>query len=481
MPLEGLQLGKYRLVRLIGSGGMGDVYLGEDVRLSRQLAIKVMRAEVSPYPDEDAVKDGARLFQREMKAIATLDHPHILPLYDYGEELLHQTTLIYMVMPFRPEGSLADWLRQRNPSEPLPLQDIASLVSQAAEALQKAHDHQIIHQDVKLSNFLIRRKKDVSSPPDLQLADFGIAKINSATSSMSHASRGTPISMAPEQWNGDPVPATDQYALAIMTYQLLTGRPPFRGRPEQMMYQHLTVPPPPPSTFRKDLPASIDAVLLHALAKRPQERFPSISEFAVAFQQAMQSTGDLYATLAISEGEAATGTKRELMLPGGRKAQVSLPQGVQDKQVLRLEGLGEPYYAGGPLGALVLTLAISSQDKPAPPKEAVDDGTVASSSSSDRAGTTETIDEPSPPPSEVSAVSVDPQRAQKSKPGIPTGEQPPASLPPTQYAPRPAIAPTQFAKGASEPGVGARVPSGPPLFQDKPATQSASERQATPQ
>jgi len=432
MPLEGLQLGKYRLVRLIGSGGMGDVYLGEDVRLSRQLAIKVMRAEVSPYPDEDAVKDGVRLFQREMKAIATLDHPHILPLYDYGEELLHQTTLIYMVMPFRPEGSLADWLRQRNPSEPLPLQDIASLVSQAAEALQKAHDHQIIHQDVKLSNFLIRRKKDVSSPPDLQLADFGIAKINSATSSMSHASRGTPISMAPEQWNGDPVPATDQYALAIMTYQLLTGRPPFRGRPEQMMYQHLTVPPPPPSTFRKDLPASIDAVLLHALAKRPQERFPSISEFAVAFQQAMQSTGDLYATLAISEGEAATGTKRELMLPGGRKAQVSLPQGVQDKQVLRLEGLGEPYYAGGPLGALVLLLSISSQDKTALSKEAGDDETVASSgspnarskavltsSSSQRTGTTETRDEPSPPPSEVSAVSVDPQRAQKSKPSIP--------------------------------------------------------------
>jgi eukaryotic-like serine/threonine-protein kinase len=81
MPLEGLQLGKYRLVRLIGSGGMGDVYMGEDARLSRQLAIKVMRAEVSPYPDEDAVKEAARLFQREMKAIARLDHPHILTLF----------------------------------------------------------------------------------------------------------------------------------------------------------------------------------------------------------------------------------------------------------------------------------------------------------------------------------------------------------------------------------------------------------------
>jgi hypothetical protein len=493
MPLEGLQLGKYGLVRLIGSGGMGDVYIGEDARLSRQLAIKVMRAEVLPYPDEDAVKEAARLFQREMKAIARLDHPHILPLYDYGEELLHQTTLIYMVMPFRPEGSLADWFRQRNTPEPLPLQDIASLVSQATEALQYAHDHQIIHQDVKLSNFLIRRKKDVSSPPDLQLADFGIAKISSATSNVSHASRGTPISMAPEQWNGDPVPATDQYALAIMTYELLTGRPPFRGRPEQMMYQHLTVAPPPPSIFRKDVPASIDAVLLHALAKKPQERFPSISAFAVAFQQAMQSTGDLYATLAISEGEAATGTTRELTLPGGRKAQVSIPQGVHDKQVLRLEGLGEPCYAGGPLGVLVLTLAISSQDKTALAREAVYDETVASSSfpnaiskavltngSSHSGGTTETIDEPAPPTSEVSAVNVDPQLAQQSKPGITTGEQPPASLPPTQYALPPAIAPTQLAKDSSGPAARAPVPSSPPIFQDKPVTQPASERQAPP-
>src|SRR6266571_880390 len=312
MPLEGLQLGKYRLVRLIGSGGMGDVYLGEDVRLSRQLAIKVMRAEVSPYPDEDAVKDGARLFQREMKAIARLDHPHILPLYDYGEELLHQTTLIHMVMPFRLEGSLADWLRQRNTIEPLPLQDIASLLSQATEALQYAHDHQIIHQDVKLSNFLIRRKKDLSSTPDLQLADFGIAKISSATSSVSHASRGTPIYMAPEQWNGDPVPATDQYALAIMTYELLTGRAPFRGRPEQLMYQHFQTSPQPPSSMQQGLPASIDAVLLHALAKQPEERFASIADFAAAFDEALSGHGDLFATLAISEEEAARGTQREL-------------------------------------------------------------------------------------------------------------------------------------------------------------------------
>src|SRR6266496_149182 len=113
MSLEGLQLGKYRLSRLIGSGGMGDVYIGEDAGIGRQVAVKVMRAEPSSYPDEDAPRHGERLFQREMRAVAMLDHPHILPLYDYGEELLHKTTLMYMVMPFRQEGSLADWLRQR--------------------------------------------------------------------------------------------------------------------------------------------------------------------------------------------------------------------------------------------------------------------------------------------------------------------------------------------------------------------------------
>ncbi len=115
MPLEGLQLGRYRLVRLIGSGGMGDVYQGEDAHINRQVAIKVMRAETLPYPEENANNQAARLFQREMKAIAALDHPHILPLYDYGEEMLHKTPLMYMVMPFRSEGSLADWLRQRGP------------------------------------------------------------------------------------------------------------------------------------------------------------------------------------------------------------------------------------------------------------------------------------------------------------------------------------------------------------------------------
>src|SRR6266581_2335063 len=210
MPLDGLQLGHYQLQRLIGSGGMGEVYQALDTRL----------------------------FQREMRAITTLDHPHILPLFDFGEATINKATLTYMVMPYRPEGSFADWLQERGSSDMLPPQDVAYFLLQAADALQHAHEHQLIHQDVKPSNFLIRKRTVDPNHPDLLLADFGIAKFTTATATASQSIRGTPAYMAPEQWDGQPVAASDQYALAIMAYQLLTGRPPFQGGPGQIMRQH---------------------------------------------------------------------------------------------------------------------------------------------------------------------------------------------------------------------------------------------------
>src|SRR5215471_5960004 len=105
MSLEGRQLGRYRLQQLLGSGGMGEVYLATDLSLNRQLAIKVIRAEAASYPEAQAAQEAARLFQRELRAIAALDHPHILPLFDHGEERTGRTTLTYMIMPYRKEGS----------------------------------------------------------------------------------------------------------------------------------------------------------------------------------------------------------------------------------------------------------------------------------------------------------------------------------------------------------------------------------------
>src|SRR6266852_2388533 len=290
MPLEGQQLGRYRLLSLIGSGGMGKVYLAEDTLIDRQVAIKVIRAETSSHPDSTPVQQAMRLFQREAKAIAKLNHPHILPLFDFGEESIEAVTLTYMVMPFCPDGSLSDWLQQRDKTDVPSTHEVAYLLDQAADALQYAHDQQIVHQDVKPHNFLIRRGRN-STLSDLLLTDFGIAKVTALSADKSYSIRGTPLYMAPEQWEGRPVPATDQYALATMVYQLLTGRPLFQGGRVSVRYQHMKVQPQPPSTLNPRVTPEIDAVLLRALAKSPADRLPSVSSFAQAFKQAAIGTG----------------------------------------------------------------------------------------------------------------------------------------------------------------------------------------------
>ncbi len=292
MTLSALQNDRYRILHLLGSGAMGEVYLVEDTRINRQVAIKVVRAEATAYPNSHAAREAARLFQREARAIAQLNHPNILPLFDFGEEKLNNALFTYMVMPFCSEGSFSNWLQQHGDPASLSLNDIAQLVYQAADALQYAHDHGIIHLDVKPSNFLIRSRQDSPNRPELLLADFGVAKLSAATSDSSQAVRGTPIYMAPEQWRGQAVPATDQYALAVMAYRLLTGRYPFEGRSEQIMYQHFTAQPQPPGTFDPRIPANLDAVILRTLAKNPQDRFASISQFARAFQQAAESNSN---------------------------------------------------------------------------------------------------------------------------------------------------------------------------------------------
>ena len=286
MPLEELQNGRYRLLRLIGKGAMGQVYLAEDTRIDRQIAIKVIQTEMHPYPDDESTRDAVRLFHREAQTIARLNHPHILPLFDFDEASSDGSTPTYMVMPYCPEGSLGEWLRQRK-DQPLASHDVVQLVNQAADALQYAHDHGIIHRDVKPANFLIRSNRENPNCPDLLLADFGVAKLSAVATRSSQSIRGTPSYMSPEQWSGAPVPATDQYALAVMVYELLAGRVPFHGNPSQVMYQHLTTHPQPPSAFNPHLAPAVDAVLTRALAKDPAERFPSVSDFARALQRAL--------------------------------------------------------------------------------------------------------------------------------------------------------------------------------------------------
>ena len=356
MAIEELQDGRYHFVRSLGSGGMGEVYLMQDLRINRQVAIKVIRSEGASSPESTAAKEAARLFQREAKAIAALEHPNILPLYDFGEEIRDGMTVTYMVMPYCTEGSLASWLRQRNNAEPLSLQDVSHLIDEAADALQYAHDQNVMHLDVKASNFLLRSNKKNPNRPILLLADFGIARSSVTVASSSRTIRGTPSSMAPEQWSSNPVPATDQYALAVMTYEMMVGRAPFVGSMEQVMYQHFSAQPLPPSTYYPQLPPAVDTVILRALAKQSQDRFPSIADFATAFDETIQSSPNLLlpgseetiasdvhirATLAISQGEAQLGTNRVITLPGGQHVNVTIPAGVSDGHIIRVQDQGE--------------------------------------------------------------------------------------------------------------------------------------------
>jgi serine/threonine protein kinase/WD40 repeat protein len=303
--LVGTSLGGYTLTRLLGSGGMGAVYLAIDPKIGQQVAIKVIRTDPADYPDSASTIRAAERFKQEARAIASLDHLHILPLYRYGEEQTDHGQQAYMVMQYRPEGSLWDWIRQRAsrttsevypPSHiqdsnqpfglegtwPLSVEEAGEYLQQAASALQYAHDRGIIHRDIKPANFLLRFEEGKSV--HLLLSDFGLAKFFSSNSATSHVF-GTPIYMAPEQFNGEAGPGSDQYALAIMIYCFLTTHPPFEGDPMRLMHQHLFIEPAPPRRFNPVLPEGVEKAVLQALAKKPADRHASIAAFANAFTQ----------------------------------------------------------------------------------------------------------------------------------------------------------------------------------------------------
>ncbi len=300
--LLGTTVGGYVLKQFIGSGGMGAVYLAEDQAIGQQVAIKIIRTDSIDLPDASAADRALERFKQEARAVASLDHLHILPLYRYGEEQTDTGKRAYMVMQYRPEGSLWDWLRRRGGMNsgigrasvlppalpdawPLGLAEANEYLQQAASALQYAHDRGIIHRDIKPANFLLRI--DGGHTVHLLLSDFGLAKFF-ASSSATSSILGTPTYMAPEQFEGNAGPEADQYALAVMIYFFLAGRAPFEGEPLRLMHAHIMEPPPPIRSFAPALPPAIEPVLAKALAKRPADRFPTIADFASAFQAAIR-------------------------------------------------------------------------------------------------------------------------------------------------------------------------------------------------
>ncbi|HET8854160.1 MAG TPA: serine/threonine-protein kinase, partial [Ktedonobacteraceae bacterium] len=221
----GQQLGNYRLVTLLGEGGYAQVYLGQHVRLDLQAAIKVLRTYLTSSEAEH--------FQHEAQTIARLAHPSIVRVFDFDV----QDGVPFLVMDYAPNGSL----RRRHPKgSTLPLPQIVSYVKQVAAALQYAHEQKFIHRDVKPENMLLGRQQEVL------LSDFGLAALAHSSGSLStQEAVGTLPYMAPEQIEGHPRAASDQYALGVVVYEWLCGVRPFEGSMTEVMVQHLTMPPPP--------------------------------------------------------------------------------------------------------------------------------------------------------------------------------------------------------------------------------------------
>jgi ABC-type transport system substrate-binding protein/tRNA A-37 threonylcarbamoyl transferase component Bud32 len=265
---SGQQFGNYRLVRLLGQGGYAEVYLGQHLRLSQQAAIKVLHTHLTDSEAEH--------FQQEAQTISQLLHPSIIRVFDYDV----QDGVPFLVMDYAAGGSL----RQRYPKgNAVPLPQIVSYVKQVAEALQYAHEQKLIHRDVKPENMLLGRRDEVL------LSDFGIATIAHSSGSLSTKEAvGTLVYMAPEQIEGHPRAASDQYALGCVVYEWLCGTRPFEGSPTEVMVQQLSMPPPPLHEKVTTIPLGVEEVVLRALAKDPKVRFASVRDFAVALELASQ-------------------------------------------------------------------------------------------------------------------------------------------------------------------------------------------------
>jgi serine/threonine protein kinase len=270
--LIGKMLGQYQILELAGKGGMAAVYKAHQPSLNRYVALKVLPAYLAQ--DEQFVVR----FRQEALAAAALRHPNIMVIYDVGQD----QNLHYIAAEYLEGSTLAQVLEQQR--GPLPLPRTVSIINQLASALDFAHQRGLVHRDVKPSNAFV-------GPGDhVTLMDFGIVKALTGGMQMTRTGSaiGTPEYMSPEQAEGRPVDQrSDIYSLGVVLYQVLTGRVPFEAKsPTQILLAHVTQPPTPPTQINPAIPRAVEAVVLRALAKRPEERWTTAGEMAQALARA---------------------------------------------------------------------------------------------------------------------------------------------------------------------------------------------------
>ena len=266
----GKQIDRYRIIERLGMGGMAVVYKAFDTRLERDVALKLIRVDEIPASQHERLM---KRFEREAKAMAKFSHPNIVPVYDYGEV----DGSPYLVMEYIPGGTLKERI-----TKPIPYQQAVRWLTPVADALRYAHAQKVIHRDVKPSNILF----DSEGRP--LLTDFGIAKVletDEATLTGTGLGVGTPEYMAPEQWRGIASEATDQYALGIVLYELLTGRKPYTAdTPAAIAVMQATEPLPRPGKLVDGIPEEVEKVLYKTLARDSQDRYESVSALKKALE-----------------------------------------------------------------------------------------------------------------------------------------------------------------------------------------------------
>ncbi|MFB8181369.1 serine/threonine-protein kinase [Streptomyces sp. NPDC055966] len=273
--LIGRTVANYRIESEVGRGGMAVVFRAHDLRLDRTVALKLLAPELAR---NDTFR---KRFTHESQVAAAIDHPHIVPVYDAGET----DGVLYIAMRY---VSGSDLRHRLDAHGALPVPDAVRIAGQVASALDAAHEHGLVHRDVKPGNILIAEGTDRDHPEHVYLTDFGLTKKSLSLTGFTSVGQfvGTLDYVAPEQISGRPVDGRcDVYGLACVVYETLTGRPPFRREDDMaLLWAHQYDEPPPPSAARPGLAPAVDAVLARALAKSPDERYATCLDFVAALR-----------------------------------------------------------------------------------------------------------------------------------------------------------------------------------------------------
>ena len=285
VTLTGLSIGRYHMQTLLGSGPLGEVYRTYDRLREHDVALKAVQLDALPsYMNHQDFTSETNIFQQEIDLLKTLKHPNILVPLNCGKSYMSGSPFIYKTMHYCSGGSVAALLYRMGEIHPLSRNEMVHIVVQVADALQFAHNQHIVYQNFKLSNLLIREAVSNIRTCHVLLTDFALIQ----NGSFLLRTPGVFPYMAPERWYGQSLPASDQYGLAALAYELLTGRQLFSGQSEHVLKQlHMTMQPQSPSTLSREASPAIDAIFRRALAKRPDDRFPTIAMFADALRQAV--------------------------------------------------------------------------------------------------------------------------------------------------------------------------------------------------